>query len=44
MKVQLLNFVGGPGVPFLNFEGGPESQGPAVLVPFLHHALDIDIH
>ena len=23
MRVQLLNFQGGPGVPTLNFEGGP---------------------
>ena len=55
MKVQLLNFVEGPGIPLLNFEEGlgvpllnfegcPESQGPEVLVPLLHHAVDIDIH
>ena len=35
MKVPLLNFVGGPGVPLLNFEvvSGPEVPGLGVLVP-----------
>ena len=35
MKVPLLKFVGGLGVPLLNFEG-PRVAGPGILV---HHAL-----
>ena len=30
MRVQLLNFEGGPKVLLLNFEGGPGSQCPSV--------------
>ena len=39
MKVALLNFERGPGIPLLNFRGvlGPKVPGLGVLVPLLHH-------
>ena len=48
MKVPLLNFEGGPGVPLLNFRGSRApllnfEGGPGVLVPLLHHAEEENI-
>ena len=51
--VSLLKFEGGPGVSLLNFRGvlgptfklsvGSRVPGPRVLVPLLHHALQIQV-